>query len=61
MEKKKKKKACKDYCAQGILKNSFLSGIEVFWATALLKLSRISWLNGADIQKEITHLFKLNY
>lgn len=39
--------------------NSLLSGIEVFWATAW-ELPRISWLNEADIQREIIHLLKLN-
>ena len=53
-------KTVKDYCTRGILINSLLSGIEVFWATAFWELSRISWLNEADIQGEIIHLLKLN-
>ena len=50
----------KDYCTRGLLINSLLSGIEVFWATAFWESSRISWLNEADIQREIIHLLKLN-
>lgn len=53
-------KTVKDYCTRGILINSFLSGIEVFWATAFWEMSRISWLNEADIQREIIHVLKLN-